>query len=191
MPTRDRVFLAAPEPPPIAPLEVFSLTELMARPDLMEKPPAVIPRLLYRERATLYAAREKLGKTTFATAAVAAISRGVPFLDEPTRRAPVLWMTEEHLGDPTRRLPGLRRRCAPGQGKAPSRASGRTLRELRREGDRGALERKHAAEGLGGARYNRTSRGEHKRAVALPGCSRLSPSRSCTRARACRLSSLA
>jgi hypothetical protein len=76
----------------------------MARPDLMEKPPAVIPRVLYRERATLYAAREKLGKTTFVTAAIATVSRGVQLLDGPTRRAPVLWLTEEHLGNPTRRL---------------------------------------------------------------------------------------
>lgn len=88
-------------------LEVSSLHELMQHPELLEPPPSVIPRIAYRGRATTYAGREKLGKTTLLAGASAAVSRGLPFLGGPTQRGRVLWLTEENMGEPVRRFAAL------------------------------------------------------------------------------------
>jgi hypothetical protein len=54
---------------------------------------------------TLLAAREKLGKTTLAAAAAAAVSTGSAWLNEPVTLGDVLWIgLEEHVSDMARRL---------------------------------------------------------------------------------------
>lgn len=73
----------------------YSLQELLAKPELLETPPAVVPNLAWAGMKTVLAAREKMGKTTFALAGVAVTTRGEPFLGEPTTPITVLWMTEE------------------------------------------------------------------------------------------------
>jgi uncharacterized membrane protein len=82
-----------------------SLAELVRNPGLLAPPPAIAPRLAWRQRVTLLAAREKLGKSTYATAAAAAVSAGSPFLGEPTQAGKVLWIgTDEAYGDAVRRF---------------------------------------------------------------------------------------
>jgi len=58
---------AGAEAPREAPL-TRSLAELLADPDALNPPEPVIPRLAYRGRVTLLAAREKAGKSTVFTA---------------------------------------------------------------------------------------------------------------------------
>jgi hypothetical protein len=86
---------------PAAPgLSIRSLAEILANPDAMRPPEAVIPRLVWRERVTLLAAREKDGKSTIASAGAAATSDGARFLGEHGIAGPVLWVgLEEHVGD--------------------------------------------------------------------------------------------
>src|SRR5262249_2250487 len=65
----------------------------------------VAPRLAWRGRTTLLAAREKAGKSTLATAAAAAVSRGAPWLGDATAGGAVLWVAlEEHLADLVARM---------------------------------------------------------------------------------------
>lgn len=90
------------EPPP--PMEIHSLAELLRNPRLLDPPPAHITPLLYHERVTLLAGREKDGKSTLASAAIAALSREADFLGHSTKCVSVLWLTEEHPGEPTRRF---------------------------------------------------------------------------------------
>jgi hypothetical protein len=59
---------------------VWTLAELLADPELLKPPPAIIPNVAFAGRLTLFAAREKAGKSTFIGAAAAAVSRGAPFL---------------------------------------------------------------------------------------------------------------
>lgn len=92
--------LVAPERWP----QVLSLRELMERPELLEVPPALIAGMVYRGRATLLAGREKLGKTTFVAAAVAALARGGTFLGVQRQATRTLWLTEEHMGEPVQRF---------------------------------------------------------------------------------------
>lgn len=83
----------------------FTLRELLDRPDLTEAPRPVVPYLAWASRSTLLAAREKSGKSTLTGFMAAAVSRGQPFLNEPTERGRVLIIgLEEFLGDTIRRL---------------------------------------------------------------------------------------
>ena len=62
--------------------------------------PEPIARLLANAgRVTLFHAREKTGKSTLLRAAVAAVTRGQPFLDRPTVCGHVLWVGEEPVED--------------------------------------------------------------------------------------------
>jgi len=61
-----------------------SLAEILADPDVIRPPVALVPRMAWTGRVTLLAAREKIGKSTLAGAAVAALSSGVRFMGEPT-----------------------------------------------------------------------------------------------------------
>lgn len=89
----------------VAPLVVHSLAELRRQRELLEKPPAVTPRLTWKGRATMLSAREKLGgKSTLARSAVSRLSCGDRFLGEPTRPARSLWLGEEHVGDVVRQF---------------------------------------------------------------------------------------
>ena len=54
----------------------------LTNPDLLTPPTPLLSHLAWRGRITLYSAPDKGGKSTFATAAVAAASRGDPFLGE-------------------------------------------------------------------------------------------------------------
>lgn len=64
--------------------KVWALAELLNDPELLRPPPAIIANVAYAGRLTLFAAREKAGKSTFIGAAAAAVSRGGPFLGVPT-----------------------------------------------------------------------------------------------------------
>ena len=62
-------------------------------------PPTVARIIAHRGRVTLLHAREKVGKSTFLRAGVAAVTRGVPFLEQPTIPGRVLLVGEEAVGD--------------------------------------------------------------------------------------------
>lgn len=82
-----------------------TLADILASEGTDSTPVAIIPRLAYEGRAGLFAGREKDGKSTLLAAGIAAASRGLPFLGEPTRTASALWLTaEERPGDVARRL---------------------------------------------------------------------------------------
>jgi hypothetical protein len=76
------------------------LTAILDNPAALEPPVVVVPRLVWRGRVTLLAAREKAGKSTLATAAAAAVSQGAAWLGDATTQGPVLWVAlEEHVSD--------------------------------------------------------------------------------------------
>lgn len=87
----------------------WSLRELLDTPELVELPEPRARYLAYPGRAVLLAGPEKLGKSTLMAHAVAAVTRGDHWLEEPTtgKSQTVLWATEEHPGDVGRRLGGL------------------------------------------------------------------------------------
>ena len=58
-------------------------------------PPTVARPIAHQSRVTLLHAREKTGKSTLLRAAVAAVTRGLPFLEQPTISGLVLWVGEE------------------------------------------------------------------------------------------------
>ena len=62
-------------------------------------PPTVARPIAHHGRVTLLHAREKTGKSTLLRAAVAAVTRGWPFLEQPTISGRVLWVGEEGVGD--------------------------------------------------------------------------------------------
>jgi len=84
---------------------VRTLQTILRDPILSSAPAAVVPHLAWVGRTTLLSAREKLGKSTLAGAAAAAVSAGRPFLGGATLAGPVIWMgLEEHISDSARRL---------------------------------------------------------------------------------------
>src|SRR5215218_2310626 len=81
------------------------LEDLLARPELLEPPPVVLPRLAWAGRVTLLASPEKTGKSTLVGQAVAAKAQGKDFLGEPTERGSTLWLAlDEPLNDVVRRF---------------------------------------------------------------------------------------
>lgn len=72
-----------------------ALAEILDDPTALRPPDPVADRLAWTERVTLLAGREKLGKTTLAAAAAAAVSRGAAFFGEPTEPGNVLWVQAE------------------------------------------------------------------------------------------------
>lgn len=82
----------------------WSLEDILADPSRVELPAPVVPMMAWPGRATLFVAPEKLGKSTKASAASAAVSSGVPWLGQDTTAGPVLWAAEESPGDVARRL---------------------------------------------------------------------------------------
>lgn len=94
---------SVPEPEPRGPL--LTVREILADPELSAPPEPIVPRLAYRGRTSMLAAREKAGKSTLASAGAAAVSTGTRFLGEQAVRGPVLWVgVEEALGDMANRL---------------------------------------------------------------------------------------
>lgn len=74
--------------------------DALADPEARRGPRTVVSRLAWQGRVTLLAAREKAGKSTFATAAAAALSSGSEFLGELCHSGKVLWLLlEEHEAD--------------------------------------------------------------------------------------------
>lgn len=81
------------------------LSDLIKDPEMLEPPKAIVPRLVWKERVTLLAAREKGGKSTLASAAAAAVSAGLPFLGSTTTPGNILIISlEEHPSDFAPRL---------------------------------------------------------------------------------------
>ena len=75
----------------------ITLAELRQHPEQLRAPEAVVPYLAFAGRVTLLAGREKLGKSTLASAAVAALSRGRQFLGASTTEGTAIWLAlEEH-----------------------------------------------------------------------------------------------
>ncbi len=81
------------------------LSELLERPELLEPPPVVLPRLAWAGRLTLLASEEKRGKSTLAGQGAACLTLGRDFLGEPVPVRPVVWLPlDEPLGDLARRF---------------------------------------------------------------------------------------
>ncbi len=76
------------------PVQVISAREL-ATPENLAPVTAVAWGMAYRDRVMLFASREKAGKSTLLTAAVAAITTGRPFLGQPTVPGYVLWISAD------------------------------------------------------------------------------------------------
>jgi hypothetical protein len=95
-----------PAPAPVERPRLYrTLGELRADPDLLRPPEAVIPYLAFRQRVTMLAALEKMGKTTFGCYAAAHKTTGAAFLGEPIAPGTVLWLAlEGHVGDVVRTL---------------------------------------------------------------------------------------
>ena len=63
-------------------------------------PETIIPCIAWEQRITLFAAREKAGKSTFVGAAVAAVTNGGEFLAGKCKEGDVVWIgPEEHESD--------------------------------------------------------------------------------------------
>jgi len=73
------------------------LEELLEDPDILKPPSPIVPRLVWSNRLTLLAAREKTGKSTLSGAAAAAVSSGRNFLGDDVLPGNVLIVAlEEH-----------------------------------------------------------------------------------------------
>jgi hypothetical protein len=96
-----RVLITSVASTPSAPPRISRrLSTILADPAALEPPALVVPRLAWRGRTTLLAAREKAGKSTLATAAAAAVSQGALWLGDATTPGIVLWIAlEEHVSD--------------------------------------------------------------------------------------------
>jgi hypothetical protein len=82
------------------------LATILMNPDVLKPPQPLVARVIFPARVTLLAAREKVGKSTLATAVAAAVTRGRPLFGG-TGAAPsdVLWINlEEHEPDLVQRL---------------------------------------------------------------------------------------
>jgi hypothetical protein len=99
-PTRTRPPFELVETPPAWRL----LTAVLEDRELMQVPQVVVPRFAWRGRVTLFAAREKAGKSTLLSAGVAALSVCQLFLDGPLTEGSALWCYQEHVGDLAQRL---------------------------------------------------------------------------------------
>jgi putative DNA primase/helicase len=83
----------------------WRLDELLLDDDVMRPPPAVVPRLAYSSRSTLFASAPKAGKSTVTGYIAAAVTRGSHFLDDACTPGTVLVVgLEEYIGDAARRL---------------------------------------------------------------------------------------
>jgi len=88
---------------------LICLADMLDNPELFEDPVVVVPYLNWERRLTLFAGREKSGKSTLATAAAAAITRGGSFLSQGTELGNVLWVSyEETKEDIGRRFLGFK-----------------------------------------------------------------------------------
>src|SRR2546428_13951642 len=95
--------------PAAEPIRARSLGEIRKHPELLIAPDVVVPGLAWKERISLMAATEGLGKSTLFAEAANAVATGTPFLDAlRTVQGRVLWvLSEEHLVDVNRRALAL------------------------------------------------------------------------------------
>lgn len=98
----------APEPEQPKQQLWFTGRQLLSQPELLAEPTPAVPFLAWPGRKTLFAGREKAGKSTLAFAAISAVTRGDDFLGKETTQQRVLWLTEESLGDVARRIKEMR-----------------------------------------------------------------------------------
>lgn len=81
------------------------LKEIVEDPGILEPPKAIIPRLMFQGRRTIFAGREKLGKSTILAQGVVAVSNGGLFLGERCDQATIIWVgLEEPVADTARRF---------------------------------------------------------------------------------------
>jgi hypothetical protein len=81
------------------------LRELMERPELLQPPEAIIPRLAWRGRSTGLIGPDKSGKSTLACHAASALTNAGTFLGERlTRGRAIVCAPDEAVGDTVRRL---------------------------------------------------------------------------------------
>ena len=83
---------------------VVRLSDVDVESTSVDGPQAVARLIAHVGRVTLLHAREKVGKSTLIAAAVAAVTHGRPFLEQPTMAGDVLWVGEEAVGDVKGRL---------------------------------------------------------------------------------------
>lgn len=86
------------------------LRDLVTRPELLQPPECVVPRLAFRARGVATCAQDKAGKSTLLAHAVTAVTTGRSFLGEPVgaRHRRAVWVgLEEALGDAVRRFNDL------------------------------------------------------------------------------------
>ena len=82
-----------------------SLGLLMSRPELLQPPAEIIPKLVWRGRTTAIIAPDKAGKSTLLGHAVAALTNGHHFLGLPVQQGTALVVApDEAVGDTVRRL---------------------------------------------------------------------------------------
>lgn len=83
----------------------WRLDELLDQPGLLDPPTAIVPRMAWKSRSTLFASREKRGKSTLVGYVSAQVSNGADVLGVPCTAGDVLIVgLEEFLGDIARRL---------------------------------------------------------------------------------------
>lgn len=81
------------------------LEEYLEDPEILKPPTHVVPRIVWVNRLTMLAAREKGGKSTLAGAVAAAVSSGSPFLGQDCLAGNVLVVSlEEHPQEFVQRL---------------------------------------------------------------------------------------
>ncbi len=84
---------------------ILWLEELRKNPEMLQLPPAIVPRLAWKGRSTLLWAKEKLGKSTVVGQATAALRRQSRFLDGDAESGKVAYLClDEPLGDLVYRL---------------------------------------------------------------------------------------
>jgi hypothetical protein len=85
-----------------------TLRALLDRPELLEPPEEVVPRLAHRSRTTLMVGPDKIGKTQLYAHAATCRTRGRSMFGQPVARGAVVWCgLEEALGDAVRRFSEL------------------------------------------------------------------------------------
>ncbi len=77
-------------------VEIRTLADILADPAALRAPEPVISRFAWRGRVTLFAAREKDGKSTTIAAGCAAVTTGGAFLGEYPAEGDVLWYSADN-----------------------------------------------------------------------------------------------
>jgi RecA-family ATPase len=85
--------------------DYYWLKDLKKNPEMLKPPEIIIPRLMWRGARVCLFGREKSGKSTLLTYAVAQASNGLTFLDEQCQQATFVWCAlEEMISETVRRF---------------------------------------------------------------------------------------